>query len=53
MEQTHNSLLAGYCQHGDDLSGYVRGDKYTDQLSNYQCTNPTLLYGAGELIPSF
>jgi hypothetical protein len=50
MDQTRNSSLDGSCEHGNDLSGYVRGEKYTDQLSNYQFTNQTLLYGAGKLL---
>jgi hypothetical protein len=52
MDQTRNSSLAGSCGHGDNSLGYVRGENYIDQLSNYQFTNQTLLYGAGKLIIS-
>jgi hypothetical protein len=31
--------LAGFCEHDNGLSGYINGEEFLDQLSDYQTEN--------------
>jgi hypothetical protein len=34
IQVTDNRLVAGFCEHGDGISGFVKGDGFLDRLKS-------------------
>jgi len=34
IQVTDNSLVASFCEHGDGISGFVKGDEFLDRLKS-------------------